>query len=842
MRTAIALSVLAGFLAFSSTPTQGADVPSSPLYLTNLKAGVLVTNWSALGTAPAVSNVTTAPILLTVPAYQNMDLLEIQTLDSRDPNNPAWSTNATSARTNAPGVNNLVGYDWTVPLPNITNGTLVRAVLKPIDTNKLVTAIAMNRLAYGPTPYELRDVLGTNLDGIIGGPGATGATKTIDQWIDEQLRPWDFSASEDVTNQFAELAALGARFTELGMVILSNTTITNIVEDPPGTFTTNTTPNTETNGPGTLSFHNFRAWYAMHGVGARRQLLEVMLYWLENHHVSQWTKARDTFSGVFNGQAADTRERVPTALESREHMAFRNALLNPACTWYDLLRIQHESASMIVYLDTNDSIGNDENVANENYAREILELFCMGVDNGYDQRDITALSAAWTGWDVRKIRTNQAGIVGGVPQIGLYAGITNGNDLTFNSSSNRLHRGVYTIQFRPTVHCNSNIYAFYNTTNDIAGTRGNSYSNNYPNGPLIVGPGAYKMVDARFNGSTMNPPFNYAAVQYGRSNNAVIPINGAYSLFIPATATTTPGNATLNTARTNKAYTVMNHLADLPYTQEFICVKLCRLLVHDNFEYGVTGYDFSDATVTPEEQLVWDCMMAWETNTPKGQIWKVIRTITDSDLFRSSATYGRKIKTPLEFTLSAVRALRISTNGTDLAGTFSSDTDGYTLVSGSSSTATAHPLNRMGRYLIFDREEPDGYPETGSVYVGAGALTERNRWISTILDNNQSDGISGGARTQARPSHLLAQFVPLAKRTNPDIVARFFLSCLFPGEGEANLDYYRRRAIEILDTSHATGVHTAGSFEGQAAGSTEHVYRVHRMVALLMTMPRFHEQ
>jgi uncharacterized protein (DUF1800 family) len=35
---------------------------------------------------------------------------------------------------------------------------------------------------------------------------------------------------------------------------------------------------------------------------------------------------------------------------------------------------------------------------NENYAREVLELHTLGVDNGYDQDDVVALSEALTGW------------------------------------------------------------------------------------------------------------------------------------------------------------------------------------------------------------------------------------------------------------------------------------------------------------------------------------------------------------------------------------------------------------------------------------------------------------
>jgi hypothetical protein len=829
MRTALILTAVSGSLILFPIRSNAEVVPTnSENVAVSISTGVKLTNIVALGTNAPSTQVLTVPLMVTVPAYEGMERLDILTTSDLS---SGWTTNASSATTNLPGARQLVGYDWTNGLTG--SAGYVRASVTPISDEKLLASIAFNRLAYGPTPYELAEVLGVNADGIIGGPGATGATKTVQEWINEQLNPW--TITEDVTNQFSELAALGARFSGLADVILSNTTFTNITFD--GTnFVTNTTPNTETNGPGTLSFHNFRAWYAMHCVGARRQLLEVLLYWLENHHVSQWRKARDTFSGVYNGQASDIQNRIPTAMESREHMAFRTAMLKPNVTWRELLYIQHESQSMTVYLDTNDSRGNGENIANENYAREILELFCMGVDNGYDQRDITALSAVWTGWDVQKVHTNQAYWNGSVPVIGLYASETNAYRVT---ASGQTQPGVFALQFRPSFHCNSNIYAFYKTTNGIAGTRGNTYNNNYPNGPVIPGTNGFKYIDSRFKGIHMNPPYDYTTKLYGTNT-----VPGSYALFIPRTDNGFLTTASTNAARTNKAYRVMDHIADLPYTQEFISVKLCRLLVHDNFSFGATGYDFSDTVVTPEEQLVWDCMMAWENppgGGPKGQIWKVVKAITDSPLFRSQAAQGSKIKTPLEFTMSAVRALRISTNGTFNAGSFSSDTDGYTIVSGNSSTATSFPLNRMGRYLIFDREEPDGYPETGTAYVGAGALAERNRWISTILDDNQSDGISGGGRTRAFPTHLLAQFVPLAKRNDPDIVARFFLSCLFPGEGEANLDYYRRRAIDILDTSLA-GTYSAGSFRNQTLNSTEYNFRVNRMVAFLMTMPRFHEQ
>ncbi len=44
---------------------------------------------------------------------------------------------------------------------------------------------------------------------------------------------------------------------------------------------------------------------------------------------------------------------------------------------------------------------------NENYARELLELHTLGVDNGYSQQDVVALARILTGWTVRRGRDEE---------------------------------------------------------------------------------------------------------------------------------------------------------------------------------------------------------------------------------------------------------------------------------------------------------------------------------------------------------------------------------------------------------------------------------------------------
>ncbi|MEM8907776.1 MAG: DUF1800 domain-containing protein, partial [Bacteroidota bacterium] len=56
-----------------------------------------------------------------------------------------------------------------------------------------------------------------------------------------------------------------------------------------------------------------------------------------------------------------------------------------------------KNPAMLVYLNGNENIAEEPN---ENYARELLELFTMGESNGYTQDDIVEVARALTGWRV----------------------------------------------------------------------------------------------------------------------------------------------------------------------------------------------------------------------------------------------------------------------------------------------------------------------------------------------------------------------------------------------------------------------------------------------------------
>lgn len=520
-------------------------------------------------------------------------------------------------------------------------------------------------------------------------------------------------------------------------------------------------------GKGAANLAELRAWFCQRAVSSPRQLFEIMSQFWENHFVTQQTKSRDYIDGL--GWDSTPASRLATDWEYREITKWRNVMLNPNCTFYDLLKISAESPAMIVYLDTVNSKGHENNIANENYARELLELFTFGVDNGYDQNDIVLMSRAWTGWSVE--------MVDDININNPFAAASQTYNPGANSTSRSNKVGVLAFNY-------------------LAGNHGTN------RGPIFAG----RTVPARFG-----PPWA------GRN----------YQLNIPARATGTTNSI-------QDGYDVIAHLANQPFTQEYLSVKLCRLFVHDDFPNPTTAvdqpeyefYDYTNPDRSAEADLVHQCMLAWENSSPKGNLRAVLSVIFNSDLFRSHTAIGQKVKTPLEFVASSVRALR-STNS---AGALTATTDGYSFPT---------PLSRMGTMLLFDRDAPDGYPETADPWVSSGGLVERIRYIQALLNPGTSDD-AGNHTTD--PVGLLKRKLPSNNWNNAGVVVDYFLGILYPNEGAGNLALYRAAAINFLN-SNDSGVSNAGTqFAALVNTDTSYDTRVRGMVALLMTFKRFNEQ
>jgi uncharacterized protein (DUF1800 family) len=113
----------------------------------------------------------------------------------------------------------------------------------------------------------------------------------------------------------------------------------------------------------------------LRAVESPRQLEEVMVDFWFNHF------------NVFEGKGQD---RVLVA--SYERDAIRPHVFGK---FRDLLSATAKHPAMLHYLDNWVSKADG---LNENYARELMELHTLGVDNGYKQQDVTELARMLTGW------------------------------------------------------------------------------------------------------------------------------------------------------------------------------------------------------------------------------------------------------------------------------------------------------------------------------------------------------------------------------------------------------------------------------------------------------------
>jgi len=66
----------------------------------------------------------------------------------------------------------------------------------------------------------------------------------------------------------------------------------------------------------------------------------------------------------------------------------------------DMVHAISKDPAMLIYLD---SAYNRKAHPNENYARELMELFCMGEGN-YSEKDVQELARCFTGWEVRRLQ------------------------------------------------------------------------------------------------------------------------------------------------------------------------------------------------------------------------------------------------------------------------------------------------------------------------------------------------------------------------------------------------------------------------------------------------------
>jgi hypothetical protein len=142
-------------------------------------------------------------------------------------------------------------------------------------------------------------------------------------------------------------------------------------------------------------------------------------------------------------------------------------------------------------------------------------------------------------------------------------------------------------------------------------------------------------------------------------------------------------------------------LASHPSTRHFVSGKLCARFVNDD----------------PPDGCIDDAVRAWRKS--EGDIREVLRAIFRSPDFWASSHRGAKVKTPLEFVASAVRAVGGVPDSTP---------------------RLSQVVARLGQPL-FQHVAPNGYGERQDDWVNSGALLNRMNF-AMALAANRAPGVS----------------------------------------------------------------------------------------------------
>jgi uncharacterized protein (DUF1800 family) len=217
----------------------------------------------------------------------------------------------------------------------------------------------LNRLAFGPSPEDLRHLK------------AVG----IDRWIEEQLAPAAIEEPVELRYQLAALDTLGFDAVRLRQMF-----------GPPRAirgFKPTIEQETAQRERARIVVREAEEARLQRAILSRRQLQQVMVdFWFNHFNIF----AQKGLDHVWIGNYEERAIR-PNALGH-----FR-----------DLLMATAKHPAMLVYLDNaTSSAPHGRAGLNENYAREVMELHTLGVDGGYTQDDVITLARALTGWGLNR--------------------------------------------------------------------------------------------------------------------------------------------------------------------------------------------------------------------------------------------------------------------------------------------------------------------------------------------------------------------------------------------------------------------------------------------------------
>jgi uncharacterized protein (DUF1800 family) len=127
----------------------------------------------------------------------------------------------------------------------------------------------------------------------------------------------------------------------------------------------------------------------------RERLVELRQWWLQRM-ASGRRPLQEKLTLCWHGHFATSAQKVKdTYLMWRQNDIFRR---NAAGNWLVMLEQVSKDPAMLLWLDQAQS---RKQHPNENFAREVMELFALGEGN-YTERDVTEAARAFTGWSYER--------------------------------------------------------------------------------------------------------------------------------------------------------------------------------------------------------------------------------------------------------------------------------------------------------------------------------------------------------------------------------------------------------------------------------------------------------
>ena len=189
----------------------------------------------------------------------------------------------------------------------------------------------------------------------------TQNSKTETVWLAQLLRRAGFGYTPQELKYYRSLGYAGTLNELLNPSLVDNSLLEKAIKEQTFDFTN---PN------------DLRRWWLYRMLNTRRPLEEKMTLFLHGHFATSDRKVRNTH-----------------AMYVQNMLMRKHALGN----FHDLLLGISKDPAMIIWLDNQQ---NRKGKPNENFAREVMELFTVGIGN-YSEVDIKEAARAFTGWQTK---------------------------------------------------------------------------------------------------------------------------------------------------------------------------------------------------------------------------------------------------------------------------------------------------------------------------------------------------------------------------------------------------------------------------------------------------------